>query len=674
MGKFTFQNVVACAVLVLLSACGNSSKLEATTAVSRASSDSFCQQSSWVAGITELCAGRLIYRDYVYDDYGADTGSLLGSSAVTLGPSAGDKTYPAGAENTADLVRLELWLEGETVQVEFELNTLYAPAQTISALAIDSDNNPATGGGAWPGLGINSQGWDQIYSFTDGNPDTNLIRGSFPRPAGTDWKIWAVVAQANGTVMNVAFRGADEQAGAAPLQTTSSSGNWFEDQQATALKAGDITAFAANVHVSDLSGAVTRAAAVAPGLHERVYTSAYTLPPGEGISAEGIPGRGDGGIASVSAQAFTYLGRYQPYGIYIPQGAAPHGIQMVFHGTATNMTSQINQPNMQRQFGEGLNRVLVTPLARGADGWGSDISERDLLDVMDDVEAHVPIDLDRVFSSGYSQGGYLGFRMAMLYPQRFAGFVSWSGFTGNSFNGPLEQTLEDLGVTLTAGSVGNMIDFVGNLRNIPGAMIYGGTDVLVHAANSTAMDLAFQAHDSLYAWFMHPVADHVTFILLDEWAKEAAYTRDLKRTLNPVRVSFRHDPTLGNPDFAIAHDRAYWIVGIRNRGAGYGDIDLNNHACGGSIPLTQGGNGVGDTPLPWVSDFRTQIGEQPVVAEPLIEGTLNNIATLSIDAQQTCLAGQKFAYRLQTDGPAEISFTDGRRLSLQAAGLHEGVL
>ena len=35
-----------------------------------------CERDSWVAGTVELCDGALIYRDYIYDDYGADTGVI----------------------------------------------------------------------------------------------------------------------------------------------------------------------------------------------------------------------------------------------------------------------------------------------------------------------------------------------------------------------------------------------------------------------------------------------------------------------------------------------------------------------------------------------------------------------------------------------------------------------
>ena len=56
-----------------------------------------CGKGSWTAGTVDLCAGVLVYRDYVYDDYGADTGRcrasvparsrrLRGTTATRRGP------------------------------------------------------------------------------------------------------------------------------------------------------------------------------------------------------------------------------------------------------------------------------------------------------------------------------------------------------------------------------------------------------------------------------------------------------------------------------------------------------------------------------------------------------------------------------------------------------------
>ncbi|MCE2681257.1 MAG: hypothetical protein LW629_12670, partial [Burkholderiales bacterium] len=193
-----------------------------------AAQTSSCGKSSWFAGLTELCAGHLVYRDYVYDDYGADVGAVsLSPTSPTLlnlasregqngnpfgannpgllSPTAGDSRYPVGSENTADLVRLDISLQGSQVVAQFELNALYQPDQTIVALAIDTDNNPATGNKQLMGLTV--KGADEVYEFTNKNALVdvagNLVTVRFALPAAPQWKVWAVTAQKDRTVMNV---------------------------------------------------------------------------------------------------------------------------------------------------------------------------------------------------------------------------------------------------------------------------------------------------------------------------------------------------------------------------------------------------------------------------------------------------------------------------------------
>ena len=643
----------------------------APRAVSGPGFDQPCGGDSWVAGTTNVCDGALVYRDYVYDDAGADRG-LIGvydgtqRAYGTLAHPAGDVRYPAAATQSADLVSLTLTRVGDRVDVVAELNALYAPDSTLLALAVDSDGDEATGGGAWPGLGVRSAGWDVLHRIETGDPSTNLMRGSFPLPAAATWRVQAVTAQkATGQVMNVAFRGVDEGA-AYRLEhlnpsphLPSSQGAWFEDAQASALRSGDISAFGAEVATADLRRGVTRLERVGPGLHERVYTSDHVLPPGEGMSYAGIPGRGSGGSTTAFAQVFNFLGKYQPYGIFIPDAAGPYGLQMEWHGSNQGIVAQINQPGMQADFGTGLNRLLVTPLARGPNGYGSDISERDLLDVMDDVLAHYPVDEERIFSSGYSQGGYIGFRMAFLHPDRFAGFTSWVGFTGNDTNGtPARGTVD-----VNAGAVGNMIDYVGNARHVPGSMIYGAADELVQVPSATAMEQAFARTDNLYDWYMHTAADHFTFITTDDWQKEADDSKDLRLVRNPPRVTFRTDPFLDAPQLGIVHDRAYWVSRIRGREEGFIDTDLTSHGCGGAVPATTTGSEAGPRPVPWVSRFRHATGSTPLPPQQLLEGTLSNVASLSLDLAATCLRSGA-AYRITSDGPATIALPGGGTIAL----------
>jgi hypothetical protein len=398
---------------------------------------------SWVAGTTSLCRGAVVYGDFVGDDYGADTGESWPESQRigSLSPGAGDQAYPEGQETTADLIRLTMRIRGERLRVRGLLHALYEPDSTVLAVAIDTDGDQETGGGEWGDLGITSSGWDEIAYFNRGNMKRNLIRGSMPLPEGRRWRIQAAVANADsGQVMNVAFRPNDYPGWSEDTSSSasdSSTGSFFEDQQAEALAEGDISEFGYSVRVRKMKRGRTRAAKLRPGLHERVYTSDYTVKPGEGMSYEGVPGRGgeDNDPKLGFEQKFNFLGRYQPYGIYIPKQDGPHGMQMVFHGSSSNLSALISQPGMQEVLGEGMNRILVTPEARGTEGWGSDISERDVLDVMADVQRSYDVDRNRVFAGGYSQGGYVTYRMASLHPDRFAGAIDWVGFTGDGANG-----------------------------------------------------------------------------------------------------------------------------------------------------------------------------------------------------------------------------------------------
>jgi dienelactone hydrolase len=632
---------------------------------------------SWTGGSVDLCRGTLVYSDYVDDDYGADTGATNTTSrSAGLAPSAGDQSYPGtGQDATADIVRLTLRIKGKRLLVSGLMNALFKKGQTTLAVAINTDGKASTGGGKWKNLDVSSKGWDKLYLFQRGNTKTNTVSGSVPVPRGKKWRVQAAAAiSSNGQVMNVAFRGIHEQASAQGVGKSSDSGSWFEDKQAAALGSGDISSFGATVRPADLRRHRTRRQKIDGGLHERVYRSKYTVPPkGEGVDVKGVPGRGNGGgqVALGFEQTFQYLGHYQPYGIYIPKGRAPYGMQMLFHGSSSVMSGLVNQPGMQQRFGEELHRILVVPEARGQNGFGSDISERDLLDVMADVERAYKIDRDKVFSGGYSQGGYITYRMAELWPDRFAGAVDWVGFTGDDANGAPPGSPH-----YTAGAVGNAPDYVANLRWVPTAMLYAGADELVHVWTARAMDSAFGATDDVFNFYLHPGAEHLTFAALDDWRKEAAYTKGLRRVRNPARVTFRTATFLDDPKLGIVHDRAYWVSQVRGRktGTAFEDVDLTTAACGGSTPVLKKTSGAGSDPVPWSSDGQAVAARVPIVKAAKLSGTLKNVRSLRVDAARTCLKGGGFAYDLTTDGPVHIALSDGRALDLSGSGRKVGTV
>src|SRR4051812_35972856 len=230
---------------------------------------SCAEPSSWVAGSVDLCDGALVYSDYVDDDYGADTGATNTTDRTAgLAPTAGDESYPDGKDATADLVRLTLRVRGDRLEVTGVLNALFVPDSTVLAVAIDSDADQATGGGQWGALNVSSKGFDTIAFFDRGDPATNTITGSMPLPPGNRWRVQAATAiKSTGHVMNVAFRGVNEEARAKGVASDSDEGSWFEDHQAAALAAGDISAFGADVDVADLRNGATRGQPAVTGFH-----------------------------------------------------------------------------------------------------------------------------------------------------------------------------------------------------------------------------------------------------------------------------------------------------------------------------------------------------------------------------------------------------------------------
>ena len=81
----------------------------------------------------------------------------------------------------------------------------------------------------------------------------------------------------------------------------------------------------------------------------------------------------------------------------------------------------------------------------------------------------------------------------------------------------------------------------------------------------------FAATDDVYMWYMHSAADHFTYALADDWAKEAAYSKDQRLVTNPSRVTFRTNAYTDSPAYGIRHDSAYWVSSIRGRKAAWID-------------------------------------------------------------------------------------------------------
>jgi predicted peptidase len=102
-----------------------------------------------------------------------------------------------------------------------------------------------------------------------------------------------------------------------------------------------------------------------------------------------------------------FLGRIQPYSIYVPDSYSPPGsvpLTLYLHGSGQN---HLGQPtNVLRQLGEQRGAILHMPLGRGPLIPWRDESELDTFEDLGDVLARYNVDLDRMTVSGYSMGDH----------------------------------------------------------------------------------------------------------------------------------------------------------------------------------------------------------------------------------------------------------------------------
>ena len=221
-------------------------------------------------------------------------------------------------------------------------------------------------------------------------------------------------------------------------------------------------------------------------------------------------------------------------------------------------------------------------------------------------------------------------RFATTYPDRFAGYIDWVGYPGDACGQPDVQQCQ-------AGEVGIPAEWMMNVREVDGAMLYSGADELVNSAQGLWLRGIMGGLGYPNIFYYHPDAEHLTYAILDDWMKEAAYTADLVRRTQPPRVTYRTAPYADSPELGIRHDRAYWVSQIVTPFTSpaerdYGDVDVKTYGCGGSDrTFAADPPGAGTDPVAWESQSFSVSGSTPIAQQNRIEATLANVASFAVD-------------------------------------------
>jgi predicted esterase len=491
------------------------------------------------SGTGRLAGGGMFWTDYLYDDHGATTASTGGISVTAGSPSFGTYTYPAGpaSQNGADIFRAAVLRRAHASYWRVDWNTLASPRVPIAEWTFDRDNKASTGGTTWPaGAGVHSPGIDtalvvsrkraRLIKVSSGHVLASLpvavdraahsfvvrLPNHVLKPRGT-WRVRlaAGLANAGGTgfatapdalasqtsVYNVTFR--------TPSQETPSNNFWNDQAQTQALDSGNVTSFSKLVHWSALAHHRRTQQPHPTGWSDRWYVSAVDLGPGIVTSPD-----------TISDDKANYLGRVQPYAVYVPKTYSPQRpapLTFLLHSLTQNHNQYAaTTPHFTKLACEARHSICATTLGRGPDGFYYDTAQLDFWQVWHAVAATYRLNPNRTVLSGYSMGGIGTNEIAMAHPDLFARAVT------------------------LAGAVGDVASLQ-NLRWVPTYLAGGAEDELVPVSVQRAQANALEALGDRYRWLLYPTIDHVAYELADSFKDAARFMGHAHRTVYPGRFS-----------------------------------------------------------------------------------------------------------------------------------------
>jgi hypothetical protein len=566
--------------------------------------------ASGLAGQTVHSRGELIYTDHLFDAFGADNGGdrerlaaldplnqavpeTYRLEAIFQSDLSGEFGLPAPdqakaeeqygdlpRQDDADLLELRVAADASSLHVLGRTTNMADPA--AAALLLLADTAPGSTRYPLPfGTGLHTTMAEVAVVLADGGGQavdlatgqvtavpvvvdatgyTNAIEAAVPLGVLGDGPLRVAAATgrfdaATGrftSVANVAFRAGE------PVRV------WFDKLQALALLEGTVDPFFADVSVPDLQAGRTDRWHPGAGYYERIFESAPAM------SAEG----GQEGV-------------HQHYGVWVPSayGAGTDPVPMTtwlhWRGGKANSAASLS-PRIMRDFGEAVGGIVVSPRGRGSSSWYLGRGQYDVDEVYADATTVFNVDLDRVYVTGHSMGGWGSYLSTILHPDRYAagmpvaGPVTQGAWTGVDFEGCDDYRYDEysfcyIETNQSDPRTQHTRRLLGNLRNVPLAVFQGGADELVPVSGVTRQIEELVNLGYRHRYYVFPTYEHYSHPVVDEWAEGVRYLHQFRRDPNPTRVTYIRDMAFersvesgaNQQDTAIEgafdFDHAYWM-------------------------------------------------------------------------------------------------------------------
>jgi hypothetical protein len=387
---------------------------------------------------------------------------------------------------------------------------------------------------------------------------------------------------------------------------------WRDHLQLAAVQKGDISPFFATVDFtrlaagtdSDMTG--QRGGVPATGFMSMLFASHFETNQGRRLPSDPNGPRFGGntqqngfsqGSPGTDSRPSLSLGwpcrdectpdlasRLQRYLVYVPKVAPPpsgYATMLWLGGYAINAGDVVyGERDLYRSVGERAEHptLVVGTDARGADQWGYGQSGASNFETWADVARRFKLDPSKTAMAGFSSGAYSANKLALTFPDVFGKAFPCDGLdvapSYPTVNGVADTLPAD---TLTVHEPGSRIsDLLPSRRNQPVMEWAGSTDDFIpyNITRKRADIYAAGEYDYEFITWHGVASGHLLMCNNGTWDVLTQWLGDMKRVVDPVRVTYVRNPLMDDPGAGLVGNRAYWVSGIETRDRALGTVDV----------------------------------------------------------------------------------------------------
>ncbi len=267
-----------------------------------------------------------------------------------------------------------------------------------------------------------------------------------------------------------------------------------------------------------------------------------------------------------------YLGRLQPYSIYVPDKPTPpdgRGLTLLLHSLGGSF-NQMHGTKNQAQFGDrGKGHIVITPESRGPDGWYYGLAGAEVFEVWADVARRYRLDPRKTAVTGYSMGGYGTYKFATQFPDLFAAAQPTVGPPGIGVAGASEVEGSGTNRDAPLGPPHPVHDLERRWRT---------SSSRTPASSSTARRSPTWASSTSSTRSSPPSTSRSRSTT--STARPPSSSARSRVEQNPAHVTYVRNPAMDFAKLGTKADGAYWVQGVKTAGDGLGTIDAFSKGLG----------------------------------------------------------------------------------------------